>query len=113
MPQVQDEASPSRIELVVLGCLSQKPPPSDAELGDAVRLLALHKEPAEVARQRAVDLLAGLVRRGWVTGDDGAPRRSKQPKPQSPRELTDSGRRSEEHTSELQSLTHLVCRLLL
>src|SRR5437016_12005192 len=28
-------------------------------------------------------------------------------------ELTDLGKRSEEHTSELQSLTNLVCRLLL
>src|SRR5437899_10203934 len=27
--------------------------------------------------------------------------------------LTESARRSEEHTSELQSLRHLVCRLLL
>src|SRR5437899_9962703 len=30
-----------------------------------------------------------------------------------PRELAWIGRRSEEHTSELQSLRHLVCRLLL
>src|ERR1039458_3256589 len=33
--------------------------------------------------------------------------------PRSPRWRTEAGRRSEEHTSELQSLRHLVCRLLL
>src|SRR5258705_10264293 len=30
-----------------------------------------------------------------------------------PRAVADAGARSEEHTSELQSLRHLVCRLLL
>jgi len=93
MAQSHDESPPSRIELVVLACLSQKKPPSDAELGDAVQQLALPKESAEVARQRAVELLAGLVRRAWVTGDDDAPRRSRQRKTPSPRKLTDSGKR--------------------
>ena len=93
MAQSYDESPPSRIELVVLACLSQKTPPSDAELGDAVHQLALPKEPAEVARRRAIELLAELVRRAWVTGNDGAPRRSRQRKPPSPRKLTDSGKR--------------------
>ena len=93
MVQSRDEASPSRIELVVLACLSQSRPPSDSELGEALQQLALPKEPAEVARQRAVELLTGLVHRGWVTGDDEAPRRGRQRKAQPPRRLTDSGKR--------------------
>lgn len=90
MPQSRDDSLPSRPELVVLACLSQKKPPSDAELGDAIQQLVLPNESAEVARRRAVELLAGLVRRGWVTGDDEAAR---QRKPQSARKLTDSGKR--------------------
>jgi hypothetical protein len=93
MTQSRDESPPSRIELVVLACLSQKRPPSDAELGDAVQQLALPREPAEVARRRAIELLAGLVHRTWVTGEDDAPRRSKQRRPRPPRKLTDSGKR--------------------
>ncbi|HEX7842744.1 MAG TPA: hypothetical protein VF469_34965 [Kofleriaceae bacterium] len=93
MAQSHDESSPSRIELVVLACLSQKRPPRDAELGDAVQQLALPEESVEVARQRAVELLAGLVRRAWVTVDDEEPRRGRQRKTQSPRKLTDSGKR--------------------
>lgn len=93
MAQSHEESPPSRIELVVLACLSQKTPPSDAELGDAVQQLVLPKEPAEVVRRRAVELLAGLVRRAWVTGDGDAPRRARQRKPPSPRKLTDSGKR--------------------
>src|SRR5262245_63667842 len=38
---------------------------------------------------------------------------STQPVISPPRSSTTSPRRSEEHTSELQSLRHLVCRLLL
>jgi hypothetical protein len=90
MAQSRDESPPSRIELVVLACLSQAKPPSDAELGDAVQQLALPGESAELARRRATELLAGLVRRAWVTGDDEA---SRQRKPQSARKLTDSGKR--------------------
>jgi len=93
MAQSHEESPPSRIELVVLACLSQNRPPSDAELGDAVQQLALPKEPAEVARQRAVELLAGLMRRAWVTGDDEVPRRGSQRKSPSRRKLTDSGKR--------------------
>ena len=77
MVQSRDESSPSRSELVVLACLSQSRPPSDAELGDAVQQLASPREPAEIARQRAVELLAGLVRRAWVTGGDEAPWRGR------------------------------------
>lgn len=93
MVQSRDESPPSRIELVVLACLSQSKPPSDAELGEAVQQLALSRASAEAARQRAVELLAGLVRRAWVTGDDEAPRRGTQRKSQPPRTLTDSGKR--------------------
>jgi hypothetical protein len=91
MAQSRDESPPSRIELVVLACLSQAKPPSDADLGDAVQQLALPNESAELARRRAAELLAGLVRRAWVTGDDEA---SRQRKPQPARKLTDSGKRA-------------------
>jgi hypothetical protein len=91
MAQSRDESPPSRIELVVLACLSQTKPPSDADLGDTVQQFALPGESAEFARRRAAELLAGLVRRGWVTGDDEAAR---QRKPQSARKLTESGKRA-------------------
>src|SRR2546425_8361089 len=53
----------------------------------------------------------GVGREG--TGDHyrAAPRGD--PRPQGDRELQAPQRRSEEHTSELQSLAYLVCRLLL
>src|SRR5262245_64594732 len=52
-------------------------------------------------RSLELDLL--VRRRPWIVGDEPEPR------------LRDARavRRSEEHTSELQSLRHLVCRLLL
>jgi len=93
MAQSRDESLPSRIELVVLACLSQSKPPSDAELGDAVQQLALPRETPEAARRRALELLAGLERRAWVTGDDDAPGRGRKRKSQ-PRKLTDSGKRA-------------------
>jgi len=91
--QSRDEASPSRIELVVLACLAQSKPPSDAELGDTLHLLALPRESAAVARQRAVEVLARLVRRAWVTGEDEPVRRNRQGKVRPPRTLTDAGAR--------------------
>jgi hypothetical protein len=94
MAQTRDESPPSRIELVVLACLSQPRPPSDAELGDAVRQLALPLAPAEAARTRAVELLSTLVRRGWATGDDEVARRGEPRKPPPFRTLTDSGKRA-------------------
>jgi hypothetical protein len=94
MAQSHDESSPSRIELVVLACLSQSKPPSDAELGDALQQLALPRETPDAARRRAVELLAGLVRRAWVTGDGEVPGRGRQRKSQLPRTLTDSGKRA-------------------
>jgi hypothetical protein len=94
MTQSRDESPPSRIELVVLACLSQSKPPSDAELGDAVQQLGLPRETPEAARRRALDLLAGLVRRAWVTGEDEVPGRGRQRKSPSPRKLTDSGKRA-------------------
>src|SRR3989442_10632122 len=41
------------------------------------------------------------------------PRRTRRPVSDSPRPARSSSTRSEEHTSELQSRPHLVCRLLL
>src|SRR5438046_6929769 len=52
-----------------------------------------------VVRRPAAAGVAGLRRAGGRSGDAGAP----------PRQPA----RSEEHTSELQSLTNLLCRLLL
>jgi len=91
MAQSRDESLPSRIELVVLACLSQSKPPSDAELGEAVQQLVAPGDSAEAARRRATELLAGLVRRAWVIGDDDA---SRQRKPQTARKLTESGKRA-------------------
>jgi hypothetical protein len=93
MAQSRDESSPSRIELVVLGCLSQGKPPTDAELGEAVQQLALPRESADAARRRAVELLGGLVRRGWVAGDEPASTRTSRSKAPGPRGLTDNGKR--------------------
>src|SRR3954471_20045438 len=91
MPQSRDESLPSRPELVVLACLSQKKPPSDTELGEAIQQLVLPGEPAEAARRRATELLAGLVRRALVTGDDES---SRPRKAEPARKLTDSGKRA-------------------
>jgi hypothetical protein len=101
MAQSRDE-SPSRIELVVLGCLSQGKPPNDAELGEAMQQLALPRESAEAARRRATDLLAGLVRRGWATGDDLVPARTGRSKTSGPRQLTDSGKRALRNAFQLE-----------
>jgi hypothetical protein len=90
MPHSRDESPPSRIELVVLACLSQKKPPSDTELGEAIQQLVLPGEPAEAARRRAIELMAGLVRRALVTGDDES---SRPRKTEPARKLTDSGKR--------------------
>jgi hypothetical protein len=104
MTQSREEFLSSRIELVVLACLSQVKPPSDAELGDAVQQLALPRESAEAARRRALELLAGLVRRTWVTGDDETPGRGKQGKPPAPRKLTDRGKRALRNAFNLSRL---------
>src|SRR5205823_13328345 len=53
------------------------------------------------ASARGAELHAAL-RLGWQTADDRSPRRA-----------LAARCRSEEHTSELQSLAYLVCRLLL
>src|SRR3569833_742423 len=90
MAQSRDESSPSRPELVVLACLSQKKPPRDAELGEALQQLVLPGEPVESALRRVAELLAELVRRAWVTSEDES---SRQRKPQAARKLTDSGKR--------------------
>src|SRR5436853_3013688 len=56
--------------------------------------------------------LRGQRTEGWVTAEYGMLPRSTHTR--SPREIGRGGpSRSEEHTSELQSLRHLVCRLLL
>jgi hypothetical protein len=54
----------------------------------------LPTEAAEVARRKAVEHLAALVRRAWVTGDGEAPRRGKPRKSTLPRKLTDGGKRA-------------------
>src|SRR5205823_12255369 len=67
-------------------------------LGAGVRQVRLHRRPGPL--QRAVGRgHAGAERRGGVAGR--------------PAEHVAGDQRSEEHTSELQSLAYLVCRLLL
>src|SRR5262245_64235681 len=70
------------------------------------RMLTLRMKPA-------VPLEASLVVGGWkLRGSSGADGGQRVPMiPNYPRPIEDL--RSEEHTSELQSLRHLVCRLLL
>src|SRR2546425_6108290 len=60
-----------------------------------------------VARERAGDALLGLRERGWVEHDRVEP---VVPALELAQQVEG---RSEEHTSELQSLAYLVCRLLL
>jgi hypothetical protein len=93
MTQSREEVQPSRIELVVLACLSQKTPPTDAELGAVVQELALPAASAEAAQRRARELLEELVRRAWVTPDDATPPRGTRRKVP-PRALTESGKRA-------------------
>ena len=93
MTQSREESPPSRIELIVLACLSQSKPPTDAELGEVVQQLALPGEPDDAVRRRAIELRAGLVRRGWVTGDDESARRAKPRRNPPPWRLTESGKR--------------------
>src|ERR1035441_5800467 len=57
--------------------------------------LLWHPHPDVLERSRSAALPCALF---WLQGDRGHP---------------EIGGRSEEHTSELQSLRHLVCRLLL
>src|SRR5436853_7873481 len=69
--------TPSRIELVVLGCLSQSAPPDDSELGNAVRELCLREESPERAREAATRTFEALRQRGLIDRrkkltDDGA-----------------------------------------
>src|SRR2546422_6418405 len=54
---------------------------------------------------RGLEVLAGTGR--------GLPARSRRTRLHRPAPVSFAGRRSEEHTSELQSRLHLVCRLLL
>jgi hypothetical protein len=93
MAHSRDESLPSRIELVVLACLSQSKPPSDVEIGEAIQQLAVPAESADGARRRAAELVAGLVQRAWVTDDGSTPRGSVRRSVSSPRKLTDSGKR--------------------
>jgi hypothetical protein len=92
MAQSRDEG-PSRIELVVLACLSQSKPPAEVEIGEALQQLALPTESADAARRRAVDILAALVFRGWATGD-GEAQRGKQAAGPSSWKLTENGKRA-------------------
>src|SRR5439155_25552204 len=58
----------------------------------------------------ALPILIGTLREG-ATAEERAPLDEKEKEAQ--QFLKELGRRSEEHTSELQSRGHLVCRLLL
>src|SRR5215213_6395250 len=77
------------------------PPDQHAPAGEAAHAERPHLHPARLPDDPG-DLEAVPAARSGVTLSPRAPRRS-----------APSGSRSEEHTSELQSLTNLVCRLLL
>src|SRR5258708_21438730 len=66
--------------------------------------IAAHNQRAGESHARAVTMIRSAIRRlpgaSGVPGDVGA-------------DESQTGSRSEEHTSELQSPDHLVCRLLL
>src|SRR5438876_2575506 len=71
------------------------------------------------ARANCASTAAALIRKGRVAGDTtatGAPRYNGLPRRQAanaaPASSASRSERSEEHTSELQSPVHLVCRLL-
>lgn len=94
MAQSRDEI-PSRIELVVLACLSQSKPPAEVEIGEVLQQLALPGESVEAARRRAGEILAVFAQRAWVTTDGDTPRRRrrKEASGPSPRLLTETGKR--------------------
>src|SRR5437660_5413222 len=55
-----------------------------------------------------------LLRRGWISRDlYGCRGKASEPQCRAAAAARDQAPRSEEHTSELQSRGHLVCRLLL
>lgn len=69
MTTSQNHSSLSRIELVVLACLSQAKPPSEAVLGKAVHDLCLPGESLARGLAVASETIAVLRRRMLVSGD--------------------------------------------
>jgi len=69
MTTSQDHSPLSRIELVVLACLSQAKPPSEAVLGKAVHELCLRGESPARGLAVASETIAVLRRRMLVRGD--------------------------------------------
>src|SRR2546422_8031220 len=75
--------------------------------------------PSNASRQSALLQRIGPSRRSSAVGSNSPPfRNGRRPSARAAPERPDAGRfrapkRSEEHTSELQSRLHLVCRLLL
>ncbi len=67
MTSTRDDHSLSRLELVVLGRMSVAKPPAERALGAAVLELALPGESPARAREVAVDTLAALRARGFVS----------------------------------------------
>src|SRR5256885_7097280 len=65
----------------------------------------------EFAKQRGLEVLATIVSQAYVADDFAYLART--PAKAGERALAKAGKRSEEHTSELQSPCNLVCRLLL
>src|SRR5437870_8844558 len=70
-------------------------------------------QAAEVAYEGAAQAAEHAEQRAAAEREIAATRRYAFYAPRRPDGLTASERRSEEHTSELQSRGHLVCRLLL
>jgi hypothetical protein len=110
MMHAGSDVSLSRLELVVLARLTSAKPPGPNDLGKAVSTLVLRDESPARARQRALEVLDDLWRRGLVV-DQAAPKRKTSTKaPSSPargrarrpavapskpgRRVTDDGRRA-------------------
>src|SRR5437870_8723695 len=70
-------------------------------------------DPAEVARFGGIEIVAEGVVEGFLSGIHRSPFRGFSVEFTEHRAYQPGDERSEEHTSELQSRGHLVCRLLL
>src|ERR1035438_8666936 len=77
----------------------------------AQRIHTLSSEALHIEEGALYPALQKILLKGWVTSEWGTSETNRKVRFY---RLTPAGRkRSEEHTSELQSLRHLVCRLLL
>src|SRR5262245_31235203 len=106
--------SRSRRKSCILKCSQPKPGPPVVSISTTRETPSAFGLPAQVAPGAAAG--GGAAARVGAAAGAGAGRVCAQAAPRTPVEIeikTAHALRSEEHTSELQSLRHLVCRLLL